>query len=256
MNRAIIVVLILAFLTAGAAVLFIQPQTRAPEPSHATLSFSLDFPKVLLPTVVADAIVHVAATGDDARSVTVKSDSPHILVEGQPVDVRSGTSADIKVHVEARDVHDGPYKAQLWLYFSDSAGTHDTEAKEVSFYILPHVSLQDVRWASDFWHPFGKGEIGRTDSTTASFKISSQSKNMVYEGMVATAAFMVSDPGLKIIPTQMSIEPIGPQGRSNDYGFTIDSNNTPPGKYMLLISLFSKDHQLVAEATLELTVTA
>jgi len=259
MNRTASLALIFVLLGAGALVVFLQPQTdkRTPSPPLcATLSFSLNFPKVLVPTAAADVIVHATAMNNDARSVIVKTDSAHVVVKNDPVDVTSGTSADIRVRVEARDARDGAYNAQVWLHFSDSAGAHDTEAKGVSFYIVPYAVLQDVRWAPDFWHPFGKGTIGRSDTTTALFKVLSKSQSVVYEGMVVRAAFTVSAPGLTVTPTGIPIDPIGPQGKSNDYAFAIRSNNTPPGKYTLLFSLYSRDNQLITQETLEITITA
>jgi len=230
-------------------------QQQSP-PLSASLSFSLDFPRTLVPTMVTHVTFHVFSPSEEVKSVILKTDSSALIVRTTPTDIGLGSAVDLDATVQALDVQDGSYEARMWVHYSDTTAIHDSDPTKVSFFIVPHASINQLRWASDFFHPFGKGTIGKTDSTTLLFRVASQSQSIVYQGLTAKLIFNVSAPGLSAAPNAISLDTIGPQGVSKDYTVTVNSNNTPPGVYTLLVSLYSKDNQTVAQGTLELTVTA
>jgi hypothetical protein len=230
-------------------------QQQSP-PLSASLSFSIDFPKTLVPTMVTHVTFHVFSPSEEVKSVILKTDSSALIVQTTPSDIGSGSAVDLDATVQALDVQDGSYEARMWVHYSDTTGIHDSDPIKATFFIVPHARINQPKWSSDLFHPFGKGTIGKTDSTTLLFGITSQSQSVVYQGMTAKLIFNVSAPGLSAAPNTISLDSIGPQGVSKDYAVTVNSNNTPPGVYTLVVSLYSKDNQLIAQGTLELTVTA
>ncbi|MEM2099965.1 MAG: hypothetical protein QXV37_01425 [Candidatus Jordarchaeaceae archaeon] len=58
---------------------------------------------------------------------------------------------------------------------------------------------------------------------------------------------------MTIEPALISVETIGPQGKSREYSFTIKTRNAPPGTYEIILYLYSSEY-LVTKHTLELKV--
>jgi hypothetical protein len=224
-----------------------------------TLSFTVDLPD-LTPSVVTVVTVHINSENGDAKSVTLKTDSAVLQLDNSSIDVKSGAPADLKLSAIAADVQDGACTAKFWLHYLDSMRAKDSSAKQISFYILPHVVIQKPNWALDWWapdwsQPLGKSKISESDSTVARFVVASESKSITYQGIIAKASLEISGLGLAIQAPSMQIDPIGPQGQSHEYSFTITSNNTPPGEYTLLIQLFSKDGQLITQNAIQFQVS-
>jgi hypothetical protein len=216
----------------------------------------LDFPKTLSPGTLVQSTVQVTVLGDDAKNVSVHTDSTVLIIASSPLDIKSGTSTNFNFSLSANDVQDGPYSANVWLTYSDSSGPQNSKPITESFYLLPKIQVEDLRFTPDFWHPLGKGTIGETDSTSVLFKVSSGSKNVIYQGIYATTSLSVAAPGLTLNASIIPVSALGPQGTSNDYSITIKSNNTPPGQYVIFLSLYSKDNQFVTQASIALTVSA
>jgi hypothetical protein len=202
------------------------------------------------------SVVHATVLGEDAKNVSVNADSAALVITGNPLDIKSGSSVDFGISVSAKDVQDGLYNTSLWLTYSDSSGLERSKPIEESFYVLPYLELKDLRSAPDFWHPFGKETIAKTDSTNVLFKVSSESKNVIYQCVYAAASFNVPAPGLALNPSRVPVSALGPQGTSNDYSISVSSDNTPPGQYVILLSLYSKDNQLITQASITITVSA
>jgi hypothetical protein len=176
----------------------------------------------------------------------LKNDSAVLQLDNSSIDVKSGSTADLKLSAIAGDVQDGAYTAKFWLHYLDSTGVEDSSAKQVSFYVLPHVVIQKPNlvldwWAPDWSQPLGKSKISESDSTVARFVVASESESVTYQGIVAKASLGISGLGLGIQTPSIQIDPIGPQGQSHEYDFTVTSSNSPPGQYTVLIQLFSKD---------------
>ena len=234
-----------------------HPSTQMPQaPVIPTrLSFTVDSPD-LMPSVRAVITVHVLSESGDAGQVALKSDSAVLQLDNSSADVNSGRSADLKLGVTASDIQDGFYNAKFWLHYLDSGGVEDSSPKLVTFYVLPHVVIDNPGWKPDWTQWLGKNTLKPSDSAVARFDIVSQSKNVTYQGLVAKASFAVSGVGLAVQTQTVPINPVGPQGKSNEYTFTITSSDTPPGQYTLLIELFSKDGKLITQTTLQFSVTS
>lgn len=251
---AVVVILVITasqFLTRGPS-----PVNPPQAPILVNVSFSLDFPKTLPPGTLVQSTVHATVLGDDVKNVSVHTDSTVLVIASNSLDMKSGTSTNFNISLSTNDVQDGPYSANVWLTYSDSSGTNSSKPITESFYVLPKIQVEDLRFAPDFWHLFGKETIGKTDSTNVLFKVSSGSKNVIYQGIYATTTLSVAAPGLTLNPSTISVSALGPQGTSNDYSITVQSSSTPPGQYVIFLSLYSKDNQLVTRASITLTVSA
>ena len=232
-----------------------QPSTATP----ADLSFTVDFPSKISLAYEEVAYIYVENIGgDDAKNVYAVVNSNAIIAYGDPVDViKKGKSDAIQISVKAKDVQDGLYTAQIQLKYSDKFGTHTTKPKEVYFYLIPYATFTDVKIGYYSLFPplfISKKEIGRNDNTKLYFKILSKSEKVIYRGLRVKANFSIDVPGLSISPPYLEIEDIGPNGKTKEYHFEITSNGAPPGKYTIIISLYSKDNQLIEKRTLELVV--
>lgn len=225
-----------------------------PQPEPSSLSFSFDFPKAIVAGHSAVMKVKVANNGSDAKGVEVVIVSDAISAASDDADVRRGTTTEIKVSITGKDVQDGPYAVVVFLQYSDELGVHKTDSKGASVYLLPRIELIDVRFQADLFHPFGKNTIGKKDTTSLLFKISSKSTSVIYNGLSGKAAFSVNVPGISIDPLIVSVEPVGPNGKTADYSFKITSDGAPPGTYNVTIFVYSKDNQLVAQQTVQLVV--
>jgi len=265
MKRLLVFILVLAVI----AMLFVAPQLHyslpavvqhAPPPTLPTaLTFTLNLSN-LTASVGHIATVHIDSENGDAESVTLRTDSAILQLDNSSVDVKSGATADLKLSVIAADVQDGAYTAKFWLHYLDSVGVEDGSAKQISFYVLPHVAIQKPNWALDWWapdlgQPLGKSKVSQSDSTVARFVVASESKSTTYQGIIAKASLEISGLGLAIQTPSIQIDPIGPQGQSHEYSFTVTSSNAPPGQYVLLIQLFSKDGRLITQNAIQFQIT-
>lgn len=225
-----------------------------PPPSPAALSFSLTLPKAIAVGQSVTVLVSVANNGTDAKDVAAFIISDAMSSVSETTSVKHGAQALVKVSVSGKDVQDGSYGVKVYLQYSDETGSHTTASKETSIYLFPNIELTDARFQPDLFHPLGKGTIGKTDSTTLLFKVHSKSNAVVYSGTLSKAVFSISVPGISIDPSSITVEPIGPNGRTGDYGFNITSDNAPPGTYNIILSLHSKENQLIMQNTIQLVV--
>jgi hypothetical protein len=233
-----------------------QPTSQPAPPLNAGISLTLAFPRTLVSTIPTHVSLHVYSPTEGVTSLVLETDSSVLMIQMQPADINAGTAVNLDVALQALDVQDGVYSAHVWGQYSDSNGVHKSDPLAVNFFVVPNVKLSQLGWASDFFHPFGKGTIGATDSTTLLFKVTSQSHSETYQGLTAKVSFNETAPSLTVSPSTLSLHPIGPQGVSQQYSVTVTSNSTPPGVYSVILTLYSKDGQLAAQGTLQLTVTA
>jgi len=253
--------MIVILLALVSVVVFLYPRNPSPSPQqapplNAVISLTIDFPRPLVPTSITHVMLHAYSPTEGVTSLSLQTDSSAFTIQMQPANVNAGTASDLDVTLQALDVQDGSYSAHVWGQYSDASGIHISDPVTVNFFIVPNANLSGLSWASDFFHPFGKGTIGATDSTTLHFKVTSQSHNVVYQDLTAKLSFNETAPSLAISPNTLSLDTIGPQGLSQQYSATVTSNNTPPGVYTVILTLYSKDGQLAAQGTLQLTVTA
>jgi hypothetical protein len=81
------------------------------------------------------------------------------------------------------------------------------------------------------------------------------SSSVIYTGLTVSAKLNMTVAGLSIVPALQPIESIGPQGTTGEYNFAIVSNGAPVGTYGYVVSLYSKDNQLLSQVALQIVVT-
>jgi hypothetical protein len=245
-------VLLVLVLCAAAYFIYIYP--RAP-PSPAALSFSFSLPKVISAGQTVDTQVTVVNNGTDANEVAVVVISDAVTCVSESSKVNKGSQAALKISITGKDIPDGLYPVKVYLQYSDELGTHSTATKETSIRLMPNIELVDVRFQPDLFHPFGKNTMGKKDTTNLLFKVHSRSNAVVYSGIQSRMVLSISVTGISTSPSTVQVERIGPNGRTGDYGFTITSDDAPPGTYNLTIGLYSKDNQLIMQQSVQLIVT-
>lgn len=250
----LLVATVMTVLVLGACGYYAYFYTRpAPQPS-ASLDFTVEFPGSVSLAKPTEAYVYVTNNGGPAKSVIVLIESDAVTAASEKADLRYGGPFPIKITLTAMDVQDGLHTSKIRLQYSDESGTHETEPKQVSFYVVPYTNLIDIRWQPDILHPFGKNMIGKKESTILNFKVQSKSKSVIYYGLWSKPNLSMTVPGLFISPARIEVGSIGPAGKTGDYAFTITSNNAPPCMYKINLYLCSKDGQLIAQETVELVV--
>ncbi|MEM2373449.1 MAG: hypothetical protein QXI11_03310 [Thermoproteota archaeon] len=158
--------------------------------------------------------------------------------------------------VIARDIKNGYYNVNISWSYEDSNGSHIGGPITKMIYILPAVRLVDFGWEpTDFLDLFPKGEIKTTGERKFYFKIESMSSSTIYSGLYCKANFTINEPRLNmtITPISINVEPLGPQGKSKEYGFTVVARNAPPGTYGITVYLYSSEY-LVTKHSLEVKV--
>ena len=154
------------------------------------------------------------------------------------------------------DIQPGLYQLSIQYTYHDSNGTHSMGAGAVSFTVVPSIKIAGFSWeTTGFLITSPKSTIGSNDNTQVFLKISSNSQSQTYNGLVATIEMVTSAQGLTITPTSLPLGAIGPQGTSQQYSFTLTSNNTPPGKYSLELLISYSNSVGIATYAFELTVS-
>jgi hypothetical protein len=256
MPRAVVVVLILAIVV-GAFLLWTyrNPSEQVP----ATLVFSIEFPKSVVAGHSGTAVVNVTNSGGDATGVLPIVVSAAISgTVSSPVDLKRGTSSLIPITITGNDIPDGSYPVVVYLQFLSGSVANRTASQRTSIYLLPNVQLTSVRYRSEVpFHllPPYKNAIGRSDNTSLLFKVQSTSSSVVYGGLSVSAKLNLTVQGLSIVPSSLPIESIGPHGTTGDYSLSIVSNGAPVGTYGYVVSLYSKDNQLIMQIPELITVT-
>jgi hypothetical protein len=228
--------------------------SQKPQQEPTRLTFSFDFPKSIVPGQSKSATITVTNNGGDASRVTPVLLSDAVTVSSGSVDLKKGTTTTITLTITGKDIVDGSYALIVFLQYSNQLGMNKTDSKGTSIYLLPHVEFTNVRYQTEYLL-FTKDTIGKSDSTNLLFQVQSMSSSTIYNGMTASIRMSMNVPGLSATPTSLPIGSLGPNGKTTDYSFKILSNNTPPGKYSLQISLYSKDNQLITQTTMPITVT-
>jgi hypothetical protein len=228
-------------------------QKPPPQSQQAvSLTFSVNFPTVIPAEHSVTGYVTVTNNGAAVTGVLPIVVSQAISGSvSNPVSLTTGSLYTISVTITGNDIQDGNYSVSTHLQFSSGTGTNNTSSETTWIYLLPNVQLTSIRYKSDLFHllPPYKNTIGVSDNTSLLFKVQSMSSSVIYSGLVVTAKLnaSASGSGLSIIAQSLPIEPIGPEGTTGDYAFVVVSHSTPPGMYGYVISLYSKDDQLIQQ---------
>ncbi len=243
---AIIVMILLA------GVYFVWFYQRPPQQQQVvSLSFSVDFPKSISAGHSATGTVSVTNSGTDLSGVLPVVVSRAISgAVSSPISLTTGSLSAIPVIITGNDIQDGNYSVSVYLQFSSGTGTNVTRNEATWIYLLPNVKFTAVDYRSEFpfymFYPY-KNTIGVNDNTSLLFKVQSMSSSVIYSGLVVSVKLNMSVDHLSIVPLSLPIESIGPQGTTGEYAFAIVSNGAPPGNYGYVISLYSKDNQLIQQ---------
>ena len=217
--------------------------------------FTPTLPQQVIAGQSTSGAVDVTNNGADASGVTAVIQSDGMTGISDQHDIKSGSSLHIPIQIVAKDVRDGPYDVSVYLQYNDNQGSHKTDSQKFSVEVLPNVNFNEVKFVFDIFQPLGKNKIGATDSTSLIFTVQSQSSSQIYAGTYVRLNMSINVPGLAVTPATINIDPIGPNGVSREYNFTISSNHSPSGTYTISIGLYSKDGVLVATKTAILTIT-
>lgn len=220
----------------------------------AELLVEIDFP-ALVPNQPTAVYAQVSNRGGDARNFEVLIQSTGLASQtSSKLTIPEGTSVNVEITVSADDVKNGLYAVVVTWRYEDSTGTHSGGSIQTTLYVLPLAQMTDFRWLDSIFGLGGKSEIKKTqDETKLFFKVRSQSRSALYSGLTCVANFTIEAPNLFISPASISVEPLGPQGPSVEYNFTISSLNAFSGTYPLTIYLYSGGF-LVEQHTVELKV--
>jgi hypothetical protein len=219
----------------------------------AQLDFSVQLSQVRFGDSVSIPVT-VHNQGGPATGVSVDATSDALeSFFANAFDLSSGSTYIAQATARAADKPDGFYSLAIRLSWTDSAGSHVSSWKNYTIILLPAVEVRNVHWTIRNW-VWAVDTIGQTDNTTLYFKIGSRSTSSIYSGMVAKLVLLTQGSGISTGPP-IAIPDLGPSGVSREFSFSVSTNNTPPGKYKLSITLMAGD-QKAAEFTVELTVEA
>lgn len=251
-SAALIVLLLIVAIAAFAYVSFSNQQKKQ-APAQLTLAIPIVQAAGGRETTFSFGITNA---GGDAHQVTLKIQSSSFgEVDLPAADVAAGSQVVDPATIQLRDLVNGQYPVSTVLAYSDVNGTHQMTGS-FSFYLLPNVQV-----TSFSWQPGGilnlqqKDIIGPNDNTKFSMKVESGSGSATYVHLSVSASFAEVAEGLTITPSTQTVSDVGPSGTTQAYSFTVTSNNTPSGKYNIIISVLA-DGIVAAQQTVVLTVTS
>ena len=196
--------------------------------------------------------------GGQANSVVVTITSSALSydsVSTQSLTVPNNGKADASVSPMFKDVPNGPYSFESTISYQDSNGSHTINGPTFTLYVLPNVQITGAGWeASGFLGMGQKDTIGPNDNTKLNFNVQSSSPSQIYTGLTASALISPQTGGLSASPATLSVQNLGPQGKSQQYSFTITSTNADPGKYDVTVTVFADGNPATSQ-TLVLTVS-
>ena len=192
--------------------------------------------------------------GGIARNLQITINSTALASQrSAEVSVAGGLLTSVEIVLTADDVNNGFYNATVTWEYEDSMGPHTGGPLDRRLYILPLVEFSDYGWEK-IW-PYiiwGKSEIGKNDTTRFYFRVQSQGRAR-YTNLSCRVSFADEAQNMSITPHIISIEQLGPLGRSEEYSFSIRSANAISGTYEVVIYLYSGEI-LVSKHTEELKV--
>jgi hypothetical protein len=200
--------------------------------------------------------VSISNVGGEAKGVSVTLSSDAFgQVSTNSVDVPANQTVYAQGTAQIKDVTNGEYRVTINCSYN-GAGTVNTNDNS-QFYVLPSIDIVNVRWLQvGFIITSDKSTIGPNDNTTIFFKITSHSNNWTYTGLSATATTLQGTQGLTMTPSSLALSNIGPQGTSTEYAFQLSTHDTPYGKYVITIHVFSDQHEVASDSSKTLTVSS
>ena len=184
---------------------------------------------------------------------SVFSTSP---ISNIPVTVPAGGQAPLTIEPVFQDVAYGPYSISTKITYQDSNGTHSYAGPTFSLYVVPNVQITDVGWPGAGLFNLGtKNSIGPNDNTKVYFNVQSGSSSAVYEGLSAAAVVSPQVPQLTVSPASIAVESVGPNGKTIQYSFMIQSVAAPPGKYEITVEILAGGN-VATSLSVQLTVTS
>jgi hypothetical protein len=177
-------------------------------------------------------------------------------ISNLPTTVSAGSQVPITIEPVFQDVPYGSYSISTTISYQDSNGTHSYAGPTFSLYVVPNVQITNVGWpAAGLFNLGTKNSIGPNDNTRVYFNVQSGSSTVVYGGLSAVAVVNPQVSELTVSPTSIAIESIGPNGKTIQYSFMIQSVAAPPGKYNISIEILAGGN-VATSLTVQLTVTS
>jgi hypothetical protein len=185
--------------------------------------------------------IEIQNTGNSAGKivVTIASDA-FDSVTTDSVNVPAGGTVLVQCTVNVKDVPNGEYETII-SYNNQRINQND------EFYVVPKIAIVEQHWPSptlnDISHLWIEhSHIGTSDSSTFYFKLQNQLQSM-YTGLTA----QVTIESLTATPRTLQLDDLGPQGKSNEYSFQFNSQNTPPGTYNFNVHIYAGQYKALSD---------
>jgi len=136
------------------------------------------------------------------------------------------------VNPEIADVDPGQYTVQVTYSYQDASGANHNNLPygNVTFNVLPEITITNPQLSSGM-NPV-QGNLPVT------FQIKSGSYSLTYKGLSASIVMLTPAEGMTLNTGLMLLGDIGPNGTSNPYTITVQTNNTPQGSYKLELVIY------------------
>lgn len=197
-------------------------------------------------------------TGGEAKGVSVSLNSDAFgQVSSNSINVPANQTVYVQCEAQIQDVTNREYGVTINVNYNGAATVATNN--NAQFYVLPSVKITDVHFVTVGGFlgigASAKSTIGQNDNTTLFFEITSGSSTSTYTSISATATSPQGTMGLVITPNPVALADIGPSGQSNEYSFALSTHNTPNGKYIITIQLFSGQYEFASDSSKTLTVS-
>lgn len=249
-TAAIIVIILLV----GALSIW-ELQIPKQQQKPASLQINPSLPVSIAANSGGTITVQVTNQGGDANNVVVQVSSNGFAGGSSQFSLGANLSTSVSFTVSAKNVPTGRYYGVVQAQYTDVTGNEATPATQVSTYIIQPVTITNIGWASDFLHLLGKSTIGTTDSTSLHFNVQSGGPFSL-SGLQVLVSINVTAPGMTFTPSTIAVGSLGPHGTSPQLSFSISTNNTPPGKYAIFLTVLSTDDFQIFVTNVWLGVTA
>lgn len=250
-NTAIVVLVIIVLM---GAFLYVESQVpRKQEPARLLISSS--FPPSISANANGVASIQVTNQGGDATGITVQVSSSGFTGNSAPFSLGPNQSETISLVVLTKNVQTGRYYGIVQAQYTDVTGKQATSPIQVSTYVIQPLTITNIGWLVDLFHPFGKNSIGTTDSTALHFQVQNEGP-FLSNGMEVVVSSNVTAPGMTFTPSTVAVGNLGPQGTSSQLSFNISTDNSPPGRYAIFLTVLSVDNYQLYDTYVWLTVVS
>jgi len=200
----------------------------------------------------------ISNVGGEAKGVSLNLYSDAFgQVSSNSVDVPANRTVYSQCNAQIKDVANGEHRVTISCSYSGAGQVSTNNSSQ--FYVLPSIEITDVHFVmvGGFLGigAYEDSTIHQNDNTTLIFEIKSNSAVSTYTDLSASATSPQGTLGLVITLSPPTLDNIGPQGTSREYSFAISTHNTPLGKYIITIHIFSGQYEVARDSSRTLTVS-